>query len=206
MAADLLPTQKSAALVKGGRDAAARTPCALGDLRFRALLPTAAWRRLPAAVRRRFSKRLERGATALYVGRVTAARHSALGWLLAQALRPLGGPLPFGIEPGTAASVAVTEDADGGGQVWTRLYARRRGFPQVIHSAKRFSGPTGLEEHMGWGLGMALTLQSDARALVFSSDHYFLKLGPLAPTPACLADAGALPGQPRRSRRQGFRL
>jgi len=28
-----------------------------------------------------------------------------------------------------AAVVAVTEDLVGGGQVWTRLYARRAGFP-----------------------------------------------------------------------------
>ena len=115
----------------------------LGDLRFRSLLDAAAWQALPAAVQRRFSKRLATGDTALYAGRIVAARRSRLGWLLAQALRLIGGPLPFDCRAGAAASVAVTEDAASGGQIWTRIYGRRRGFPQVVHSAKRFRGCDG---------------------------------------------------------------
>jgi hypothetical protein len=149
----------------------------LGDLRFRALLSDADWARLPPAVRRRFSKRLAAGATAVYAGEVVEARMSRAGRLLARLLRLLGGPLPTDCDAGVPAVVSVTEDAAGGGQVWTRVYGRRRGFPQVIHSRKLFRGPTGLEEHVRCGVGMTLTVAVEDRALVFRSGRYFLGLG-----------------------------
>lgn len=147
----------------------------LADLRFRALLSAAAWAALPPAVRCRFSKRLRDGATVTYCGAVTAVRANVAGRLLAAAARLIGGPLPLVFEPG-AAVVTVTEDRVGQGQVWTRLYARRSGFPQVIHSAKRFAGPTGLEEYVGAGVGMALTVTVADEALVFRSAFYFATL------------------------------
>lgn len=149
--------------------------CELADLRFRALLPAEAWASLPPAVRRRFSKRMAGGETTTYCGSVEAVRANAVGRLLSQATRLIGGPLPLVFEPG-ASVVTVTEDAVGQGQVWTRLYARRTGFPQVIHSAKRFAGPTGLEEYVGAGVGMALTVAVEEAALVFRSAFYFVTL------------------------------
>lgn len=145
----------------------------LADLRFRALLPAEAWSALPPTVRRRFSKRMTGGATVTYCGAVTTVRASAAGRLLAEAARLIGGPLPLVFEPGQGV-VTVTEDTVGQGQVWTRLYTRRTGFPQVIHSAKRFAGPTGLEEHIGAGVGMALTVAVEDHALVFRSAFYFV--------------------------------
>lgn len=147
----------------------------LADLRFRALLPAEAWASLPAAVRARFSKRMNGGATVVYRGEVERVRASVWGRLLAQAARVIGAPLPLVFEPG-AAVVTVTEDGRGHGQVWSRLYVRRNGFPQVIHSAKRFAGPTGLEEDVGAGVGMALTVAAEDGALVFRSAFYFAGL------------------------------
>ncbi len=101
----------------------------LGDLRFRARLSAPDWEALPLAVRRRFARRLADGDSVIYVGRVVETRMSAAGWCLAQATRLIGAPLPLGRDRDVPAVVAVTEVMRGGGQVWTRLYARRAGFP-----------------------------------------------------------------------------
>ncbi len=152
------------------------TPHSFGDLRFRALLSADAWATLPLAVRRRFSKRLGGTATVVYNGRVTTVRRHWIGTLLVQVARLVGGPLPTARDVEVPATVAVTEDPVSQGQVWTRIYGRRRGFPQVIHSAKRFQGPTGLEEYLGHGIGMALWIEAAGSALIFRSDHFFLQL------------------------------
>ena len=151
----------------------------LDDHRFRALLPDDDWGRLPLAVWRRFSKRLAGGKTVVYVGEIEESSHSRAGWWLAQLTRLIGGPLPTGSETCVPIIVTVTEDAASGGQVWTRICARSKGFPQVIHSAKRFAGPTGLEEYVGVGISMALTVSVENNALVFSSAGYAVRLGRL---------------------------
>ena len=151
----------------------------LADLRFRTLLGQDAWETLPAAVQDRFGKRLGPGQSVNYTGQVVECRRNLAGWLLAQACRLIGAPLPLERDGGVAAVVSVTEDGASGGQVWTRIYARKRGFPQVIHSAKRFAGPTGLEEYLGGGFGIALSVQAIPCGIRFVSDHYFLKLGQL---------------------------
>src|SRR4029450_11978184 len=139
----------------------------LGDLRFRALMTEADWASLPLAIRRRFSKRLAAGQTIVYAGEIVESWMSRAGWWLAQAARLIGAPLPPTRDTQgrrtrvpvvhVASVVTVTEDVATSGQIWSRLYARRKGFPQVIHSSKRFAGPTGLEEYVGWGIGMTLT-------------------------------------------------
>jgi hypothetical protein len=164
----------------------------IGDLRFRALIGEAAWARLPEAVRARFGKRVSGAAAIVYVGEVVECRLSAAGWLLAQLGRLIGAPLPLGRDADVPACVSVTEDPAFAGQFWTRIYGRRRGFPQVISSSKRFCGPTGLEEQIGGGLGIALRVEVANGALHFLSDHYFLRVGgrrlrlPRALTPGAL--------------------
>lgn len=175
----------------------------LGDLRFRKLLSDADWHALPMPVRQRFSKRVGPGDSVVYVGEITEMRMSRLGCLLAQLARLLGAPLPISTDVGVPAVVTVTEDGVAGGQVWTRLYANRRGFPQVINSAKRFQGPTGLEEHIGAGIGMSLAVSVRDSVLVFESVRYFMTLAgvrlslPRALTPGALEVTHAELGQGR---------
>ena len=149
----------------------------LGDLRFRRLLSDDDWVSLTPAVRERFSRRLAGGATVTYVGHFAHVAFSRLGWWLAQAARVFGGPLPLTADVGVASVVSVTEDMSSGGQIWTRMYARRRGFPQVIHSSKRFEGPTGLEEYVGRGLLMTLDVAVEQGVLTFRSAGYYLQIG-----------------------------
>lgn len=143
------------------------------------LLADEAWQGLPAAVRNRFRRRIKAGACVTYIGEVAECRMSGLGRLFANLARLVGGPLPLSCDTGVPACVSVTEDVAGGGQFWTRQYSRRRGFPQVIFSAKRFAGPTGMEEYLGLGFGIALSAEVEGGILWFVSDHYFLRLGRL---------------------------
>lgn len=149
---------------------------AAGDPRFRRLLPPPDWARLPSPVRRRFERRLGPGETALYVGAVDVTEMTTIGRLVGQLARAVGAPLPLAPSGRVAAAVVVTEDQTLDGQVWTRLYARPGRTPQVIHSTKRFAGPTGLEECVGGGVGMRLVLAVESRALVFRSAGYFVRL------------------------------
>jgi hypothetical protein len=198
-------------------DAAEETPCTSRsgirtqsqdepvDLRFRALISPSEWASLPHPIRRRFSKRLAGGRTVVFVGEVVETRMSIAGHLLAQIARLIGSPFPVSTDDGVPSVVSVTEDFATGGQTWTRLYARRATFPQVIHSSKRFCGPTGLEEHVGGGIGMTLTVQAEAGALVFRSARYFVDLLgyrlwlPAALTPGSLSVTHAESGDGRFS-------
>jgi hypothetical protein len=146
------------------------------DPRFRALLTESDWASLPLAIRRRFSKRLANGETTVYLGEVVETWMTRTGWLLAQAARLFGAPFPLVRNAHVPAVVAVTEDRQVRGQMWTRLYGQHGRFPQVVHSCKRFAGPTGLEEYVGRGLGMTLTVNAHAGALIFRSKDYFIEL------------------------------
>ena len=153
------------------------TDSLLRDLRFHRLLSDNDWMHLPPAVRQRFSKRIACGATAIYVGEVVKTSFSRVGWLLAQAARLIGGPLPISRDVDVPSIVTVTEDIATGGQTWTRICTRRRTFPQVIHSSRRFSGPTGLEEFIGCGIVIALNVLVHNQSLLFRSAGYFLQIG-----------------------------
>ncbi|HEY1630751.1 MAG TPA: DUF4166 domain-containing protein [Rhizomicrobium sp.] len=149
-----------------------RIAAAAKESRFRALVGDIAWQRLPQAVRRRFSR--APGTIVTYAGEITECHRTRFGRMLAGVCRLIGAPLPLWDDVAVASVVTVTEDLATGGQVWSRIYTRRGGFPQVIQSSKCFAGPTGLEEYLGYGFGIALTVSADTRGLHFHSDHYFL--------------------------------
>ena len=157
------------------REDAVREP-RLGDLRFRSLLSEKSWAALPLAVRRRFSKRVSRGSTVVYVGEILETEMNLPGWMLAQAARLIGAPFPLARNVHAPSVVTVTEDVASQGQIWTRLYARTSGFPQIVNSCKRFEGSTGLEEYVGYGIGMALTVHVRDEALIFRSQNYFVQI------------------------------
>ena len=149
----------------------------LGDIRFRQLLGKRGWNELPQSVQRRFNKRVRHGESQIYKGYVSHTHMNTIGWVLAQALRIVGAPLPIDrANTGQAAIVTITEDAKGSGQFWTRQYGRHAGFPQIVHSSKRFAGPTGLEEYIGCGIGMTLRLAVENGVLLFLHDRYFFTL------------------------------
>jgi Domain of unknown function (DUF4166) len=51
-----------------------------------------------------------------------------------------------------------------------------KAFRRSFISSKRFAGPTGLEEYVGYGVGMTLTVYAREGALVFRSKNYFLEV------------------------------
>ncbi len=161
------------------------------DLRFQNLMGTSEWEKLPAAIQRRFSRHIEDGQSVVYKGIITKMKMNFAGKCLAHLCRLIGAPLPFeNQENGTPAIVTVTEDKSGNGQFWTRTYGRKNGFPQVIHSSKRFEGKTGLEEYIGCSIAMDLKAIAQSNALIFESEGYHFKLlGLKLPLPKFLEPA-----------------
>jgi len=158
------------------------TKAPLGDIRFRQLFGDADWGRLPPPVRRRFGRRVAIGDAVVYRGHVEFNRVNRWGRIINAALRVVGAPLPLDTQNNGAAAIVTVTEAPDESQVWMRQYARqntKRRFPQVIQSAKHFTGATGIEEHIGAGIGMSLNPLVEGRELVFRAQDIFWDIGPL---------------------------
>lgn len=145
------------------------------DHRFERCVGAPAWAALPAAVKARFGHKVGMRESCVYQGHILQTRMNMAGRILAQILRIVGAPLPLDCNNKNAAAVvSITDNARENGQFWTRQYGRSKGFPQVLHSTKRFAGPTGLEEYIGAGIGMTLLLSVEDGVLWFNSDRYYI--------------------------------
>ena len=159
--------------------AEAHSASKLGDLRFRALLSQEEWESLAACpCRSRFSKRLADGAHGRLCRQGSRDPHEPLRpAALAVLARLIGGPLPTSRDAGLQSVVAVTEDLASGGQIWTRLYARRKGFPadhpfgQTLCRADRPRGASRLRRRHG------ADVHAEHGALIFRSAVYYLRIG-----------------------------
>lgn len=172
-----------AAIAKPGLGAVDPAP---DHVDFAGLLGRDAWRRLPAAVRARFTARAE---VTTYEGEMRVEA-STPGFLFAQACRLIGRPLaPW---RGEAVPVSVTVWTDPrGALVWDRLYRFERRRPTLV-SSRKVADHRGLVEIVRCGLGMALDLTVEDGALHFRSRRYFLQLGELrAPIPMVLTPGRA---------------
>ena len=101
------------------------------DNRFADLMGQTAWQALPPVIRDRFARKAGPGESVVYAGQVTHLKTTRLGKFLINAALLIGAPLPTSKDLGAASVVTVTEDACGGGQTWSRLYARRAGSPRL---------------------------------------------------------------------------
>lgn len=130
------------------------------------------WGELPMRTRVRFGVERE---MVCYHGRVVASECTRLGRLFRQLARLVGSPLPFDDTVGPATVVVMATGR--GSSSWTRVYRRNGGRAQAIRSVKRFDGPTGLEEYLGFGLCMALRVRAQNASLLFESAGYSWAVG-----------------------------
>ena len=147
------------------------------DPSFHALLGDLAWRRLPPAVRERFSWKPAAGAEIRYRGVMSVVRRSLIGALMAQLCRLIGTPLaPYGGRD-VPVTVVLRADRESDGIVWERLYHFTGRACLRCASVKRVSGREGLLECVGGGVGMWLALSERQGELHFRSTGYFWDCG-----------------------------
>ena len=137
---------------------------------YRQLLGTAAWRRLPAAVRARFSTALGREIT--YVGLMEKVEANAAGRVLALLCRFVGEPLITHVGRNVPAHVRVYTDRRGG-TVWQRAYHFPSRATRLVRSVKRVNTDGELVECLGLGMHMQLSLHEVDGELHFRSTGYY---------------------------------
>lgn len=123
------------------------------------------WLSLPETVRARFegiAPKIYSGSTETYL--------SALGWLFAWVLFPLGAPLP--VLTGVQEALVKVSVKDGG-MSWTRGYRGPFGLMFQLRSIKRPSEDGRLLECCAGGWTMLLDVFADRGSLVFRSRQFF---------------------------------
>lgn len=162
------------------RTTANRGPTTVG-VDYQRLLGDEAWRRLPAAIRRRFAT--PHADEIHYVGRFGEVSASRFARVLAQFGRLVGEPLAARVGTDVPAHVRVYRQGDA--TVWERAYHFRGRPTRLIRSAKRLDSDGTLLECLGAGLFMRLLVSESDGALEFRSTGYFWRiLGVRIPLPS----------------------
>ena len=149
---------------------AGSVPSQAGRPDYQQLLGTAAWRRLPPAVRARFSTALGREIT--YVGLMEKVEANFAGRILALLCRFVGEPLITHVGKNVPAHVRVYTDRRGG-TVWQRAYHFPTRATRLVRSVKRVNRDGELVECLGLGMHMQLSLHEVDGELHFRSTGYY---------------------------------
>lgn len=151
---------------------AATTITGRKDGSYREVLGPAAWARVGAEVRERFSVKPAAAEKICYAGVMHAVELSMAGWLFAQACRLIGTPLAPYRGRDVPMRIELHADETLGGTAWYRIYefTPRRLF--TVRSTKCKGGPGEFIEHIGCGFSMRLDLAEENGDLVFRSSAY----------------------------------
>nr|WP_295774967.1 DUF4166 domain-containing protein [Rhodoferax sp.] len=140
-----------------------------------ALVGTAGWSLLPAAVQHRFAVA---HADVTYEGHMDL-RCSAIGHIYAALARMLGGPLTHLNACAVPTTVRVSGNGRGG-VVWERCFQTgATGKDRIVRSTKELGADGGLLERTDGGLSMSLDVFEEAGALVFQSHRFWVVWGRL---------------------------
>lgn len=134
------------------------------------------WKILPKTIQQRFIRWTPPRELHIYHGRTLETRLNFYGHIFANFSRLIGAPLPLSSKVQGPVIVIVREANKFNGQFWTRIYCRNNKTPQIIHSIKKFAGPTGLEEMLNMCIGISLKLTAQNDSLIFTSENYFIKI------------------------------
>ena len=139
---------------------------------LRAVLGSAAWNRLPEAVRERFA---DSAGAATYAGSFEVVRASWLGLAFAWLGRLFGMP----VTPGTGANFAsrVLVRPGSGGVSWDREYHWADGSTHLVRSTKMVGADDRLIERLPARMCMPLDTYVEGTVLHFVSLGYYFELG-----------------------------
>lgn len=143
---------------------------------FSSLMGRRAWCRLPIAVRRRFSHAEACDSRVVYGGTMQVVEATRLGRALAVLTGMFGKPIATLTGSDVPTVVHVYANHEAGGIVWERTYRFAGRTPLTVSSVKRLDADGELEEALGGGLSMALTIQEEAGVLTFRSCGYRLSV------------------------------
>lgn len=145
-----------------------------GQIDVRSTIGPAAFARLPARVRARFSHHGIGHAPIVYRGLMEQVESTRLGRLIALATRLVGNPVVAGTGHNVPCTVTLKPDAKLGGTIWHRRYSFA-GRTETAATTKRRGRNGGPVESFSGHFGMVLDIREVAGELHFITDRYFFE-------------------------------